>query len=347
MKTEYQVKTPVTFLVFNRPDTTARVFAEIAKARPKKLLVVADGPRPGHSGDGERCAAVRSIIDKVDWDCEVLKNYSEINLGLKRRVSSGLHWVFGAEDRAIILEDDCVPHPTFFRFCDELLEKYEKDDRVGAICGTNMQDGIIRGQFSYYFSRYNHVWGWASWARAWKVYDVDMRLWPVIRDDGYLKSVVSDRASLRYFTAILQDIYEEKVDGWAFRWTFACWINSMLAVLPQVNLVSNIGFGLDATHTRDASSRDAERPTEPMRWPLIHPDFVMRNELADGYTDSNHFKTSPNDCDTCYYSKMRQVYGSVNRSLARFRRLAYLIGHGQFRAIFQKIGGLVGGTTRD
>ncbi len=159
MYNEYQVETPVAFLVFNRPDLTARVFAEIAKVRPKKLLVVADGPRPKRPEDSEKCAAVRSIIDQADWDCEVLKNYSDTNLGCRHRVSSGLNWVFDTVDRAIILKDDVLPHPTFFRFCDELLDRYADDERVGAICGCNFQDGMKRGPCSYYFSRYNHVWG--------------------------------------------------------------------------------------------------------------------------------------------------------------------------------------------
>ena len=328
MKIEYQTETPVAFLVFKRPDTTARVFAEIAKVKPKKLLIVADGPNPNRHGESERCAAVRSIVERVDWDCEVLKNYSDANLGCKRRVSSGLDWVFGSVDRAMVLEDDVVPHPTFFRFCDELLEKYADDERVGTICGTNMQDGIKRGQFSYYFSRYNHVWGWASWARAWKFYDVSLRLWPVIREEGYLSSFIPNVLALDYWTKIFRTVYEGRIDTWDYQWTFACWANNMLAVLPQVNLVSNIGFSLDATHTIDPFSRDAKRPTECMTWPLIHPDFVMRNELADAYTDSKHYHTSP------------------HWHLARIRRLALLIRHRQFRVIFQKIGALVRGTAR-
>ena len=151
--------TPVAFIIFNRPDTTKRVFAEIAKARPPKLLVIADGPRADHPADVEKCAAVRAIIDGVDWDCEVLKNYSDVNLGCKRRVSSGLDWVFDTVEEAIILEDDCLPHPTFFRFCEEMLEKYRDDKRIAMISGDNLQFGRKRTGYSYYFSRYPHIWG--------------------------------------------------------------------------------------------------------------------------------------------------------------------------------------------
>lgn len=159
---DFQLKTPVAFLIFNRPDTTRRVFAEIAKARPPKLLVVADGPRADHPDDVEKCAAVRAIIDGIDWDCKVLTNYSDINLGCKRRVSSGLDWVFDTVEEAIILEDDCLPHPAFFRFCEEMLNKYRDDKRIAMISGDNFQFGRKRTEYSYYFSRYPHIWGWAS-----------------------------------------------------------------------------------------------------------------------------------------------------------------------------------------
>jgi len=284
-KTEYQVQTPVAILAFNRPETTERVFTEIAKVKPKKLLIVADGPRPNRHGESQRCAAVRSIIEQVDWDCEVLKNYSDVNLGCKRRVSSGLDWVFGAVDRAIVLEDDVLPHPTFFRFCDELLDRYADDERVGAICGCNFQNGLARSRHSYYFSRYAHVWGWASWSRVWRHYDVGLKLWPLIREEGYLKSLLPDAEMLKYYTDILQDVYEDRIDTWDYQFAFACWINSALAILPQVNLVSNLGFGRGATHTTNPFSKVAGKPTECMTFPLVHPEFVMRHEAADLYTD--------------------------------------------------------------
>jgi hypothetical protein len=155
---DFQLKTPVAFLVFNRPESTIKVFEEIRRARPPRLLVAADGTRADRPGEAEKCAAVRAIIDTVDWPCEVLKNYSDVNLGCKVRVSSGLDWVFEQVEEAIILEDDCLPHPTFFRFCEELLERYRYDERVGIISGDNFLFGVRRTQDSYYFSRYAHIW---------------------------------------------------------------------------------------------------------------------------------------------------------------------------------------------
>jgi hypothetical protein len=181
------IKTPVAFIIFNRPQTTEAVFAEIARARPRQLLVIADGARTDHPDDSEKCSAARAVINRVNWDCDVSTNYAETNLGCKQRVSSGLDWVFGLVEKAIILEDDCLPEPTFFHFCQELLERYCDDWRVMHISGDNFQLGHRRSSDSYYFSRYSHVWGWATWQRAWKFYDVEMKLWPDFRDRNWLR----------------------------------------------------------------------------------------------------------------------------------------------------------------
>jgi len=283
------MKSPVAFLIFNRPDTTQTVFDVIRQAKPSKLLVVADGPRADRPGEADKCAAARAIIDEVDWDCEVLKDYSDVNMGCKLRVSSGLDWVFKTVEEAIILEDDCVPHLTFFRFCEELLEKYQDDKRIMAISGNNFQFGRRRTEYSYYFSRYNHCWGWASWRRAWQYYDVEMKLWPKIRDNDGLKDLLLDFHSVKYWTKIFQSTYEERINSWAYRWTFACWIQSGLSILPNVNLVTNIGFSIEATHTKK-SNRLAEMPIEPISFPLKHTSIVMPNMQADEFTQRNVFQ---------------------------------------------------------
>ncbi len=279
---------PVVFLIFNRPDVTARVLAAIRAAKPAKLLVVADGPRPHKTGEAENVARTRALIDTVDWDCEVLRNYSEVNLGCFRRVSSGLDWAFGLCEEAIVLEDDCLPDPTFFRYCGELLERYRDDSRIGCVSGTNFQFGRRRGSDSYYFSRYNHCWGWASWRRAWRHFDPAMRAWPAIRDDGRLKDILGDGKAVRYWTAIYDAVAQNRIDSWAYRWTFAAWRESLLTVLPGVNLISNIGFSRDATHTRD-EGRYAAMAVAPMAFPLRHPGFVVRDEAADLYTQNTMF----------------------------------------------------------
>ena len=193
-----QLKTPVAFIIFKRPEETQRVFAEIRKVKPPKLLVVADGPRPDKPGEDRQCAAARAIIEQVDWECEVLQNYADRNLGCRLRVSSGLDWVFDTVEEAIIIEDDCLPHPTFFRFAEELLERYRDDSRIMSISGQNVQFGRKRTDYSYYFSRYNHCWSWASWRRAWQYYDVEMKIWPKIRDSSFLKNILVDSRAINY-----------------------------------------------------------------------------------------------------------------------------------------------------
>jgi hypothetical protein len=279
---------PVAFFIFNRLDTTERVFAAIRQAQPRVLLVVADGPRPTHADEAQRCAATRALVEQVDWDCQVLRNYAEANLGCRRRIASGLDWVFEQVEAAIILEDDCLPHPTFFAFCAELLARYHDDERIMAVSGDNHQFGFRPTRDSYYFSRYNHIWGWATWRRAWRHYDVEMNLWPRVRDEGWLRDVLGDAHAVRYWTRTLQSTYEGRVDTWDSQWTLASWLQNGLVVIPSVNLVSNIGFGAAATHTT-GTNRFAALPAEPMPFPLQHPAFVIRNALADDHVQRTSF----------------------------------------------------------
>jgi hypothetical protein len=288
MMAEFQLKTPIVFIIFNRPDTTVKVFEAIRAAKPSKLLVIADGPRVGRTDDNEKCEAARAIIDRVDWPCEVLKNYSDINLGCAKRVSSGLNWVFANEEEAIILEDDCIPDPTFFRFCQELLSYYRNDERIMVISGNNFQFGHKRTKDSYYFSRYNHCWGWATWKRAWQYFDFEMSSWPYVRDNQWLIDILGNSEAAENWKNTFQAVFEHKLNSWAIRWTFACWLQSGLAVLPNVNLVSNIGFDTDATHTVQTSIFDS-MPVEAMKFPLQHPKFMIRDSVADEITQRNNF----------------------------------------------------------
>ena len=281
---DHQLKTSVAFIIFNRPNTTEKVFDEIRRAKPRKLLVVADGPRVDCPGDAEKCQETRAIIERVDWPCEVLTNYSEINLGCKRRVSSGLDWVFNTVDEAIILEDDCLPHPTFFRFCEELLEKYRDDERVMMISGDNFQLGRSTTSYSYYFSRFAHIWGWASWRRAWKYYDVDMKFWPEIRNGSWLRPMLDNAGVQKHWRSIFDQVYSGKIDTWDYQWAYSCWLQNGLSILPSVNLVSNIGFGGGATHVTITNSRFANMQTVPIMFPLRHPRFLMRDTVSDAYT---------------------------------------------------------------
>lgn len=283
--------TPIALFIFNRPQTTEAVFAEIVRARPQQLLVIADGPRADHPDDIEKCFAARAIINRVDWDCEVVTNYAETNLGCKQRLSSGLDWVFSSVEKAIILEDDCLPHPIFFSFCQELLERYYDDQRVMHISGDNFQLGHRRFSASYYFSRYGHVWGWATWRRAWKFYDFEMNLWPDFRDEYRLKDVLGDPGAIAYWTRFFQSAYEGKISTWDIQWLLACWMQNGLSILPNTNLVSNIGQGADATHTA-GKNWFTGLPAVGLTLPIQHPRFVVQDTAADRFTQQTMFTST-------------------------------------------------------
>jgi hypothetical protein len=277
------MQTPVALIIFNRPDVTKRVFEEIARARPKQLLVIADGPRPEKAGEAEKCAATRAIIDRVDWECEVLKNYSDVNLGVGGRPATGIRWVFENVEEAIILEDDCIPHPTFFRYCEELLEKYRDDERVMHISGDNWNFGDKQRPFSYFFSCYCYSCGWATWRRAFQHYDPDLKLWPTLRDSSWLLDILGDPRAVEFWKSKFELTYTTGMEnhGWDWPWLFACWAHRGLSILPSTNLISNIGFSEDATHTKRADDERANVPAVEMTFPLKHPPCMVRDTEAD------------------------------------------------------------------
>ena len=282
---------PILFLVFNRPDLTQRVFDAIRQARPPKLYIAADGPRKNKVGEVERCALVQEIVSQVDWPCEVSKLIRQENLGCKIAVSSAIDWFFSQEPEGIILEDDCLPHPDFFPYCDELLKKYRDDERVGMISGTNFQGGIRRGEGDYYFSRFCHIWGWATWARAWSKYDVTITQWSALKKVGWLKSLGFQGGYERYWEKVFDKVKNGRIDTWDHQWTMASWVNDMLSVMPNVNLVRNIGFGADATHTVSASIY-ADMGTAHINFPLDHPIEVKPDNGADRFTAKRMFSNS-------------------------------------------------------
>lgn len=274
------LETPVALIIFNRPDLTEIVFQKIAAVRPKKLLVVADGPRTEE--EALLCAKVRAVIEQVNWPCEVLTNFSKTNLGCRKRVSSGLDWVFSQVEEAIILEDDCLPDLSFFSFCQQMLERYREDLRVSTICGVNYLPPELRGENSYYFSKYCHIWGWASWRRTWHHYDVTLAHWPKVRDSGILDRILDYSAEKDYWIYHFNESYEGRIDSWDYQFQFACWLAGGLAILPNRNLISNIGFRADATHTQETDRR-ANLPLEAL-CKLQHPDYVLPDCRAERYT---------------------------------------------------------------
>lgn len=312
----WTLDTPIALIIFNRPDTTARVLSRIAEVKPRTLLVIADGPRQGRLDDEDRCMAARNLLKDIDWPCEILTHFADMNLGCKWRVSSGLDWVFQNVEEAIVLEDDCVPDTSFFPYCEQLLERYRSDNRIMTISGQNLQFGRQRGQYSYYFSRYCHIWGWATWRRAWHHYDVNMELWPRFRTEGWLQLLLDRNADARRWSESFERMYRNQVDTWDIQWLFACMIQRGLCVVPNVNMISNIGFGPSATHTTNAGGFLDSLGTQPVKFPLEHPPFVVRHRAADDFLENAVYHQSP-------VYKVRRMFAKLARGLGDMRKSLY------------------------
>jgi hypothetical protein len=278
---------PVLFLIFNRPETTKRVFEEIRKAKPSKIYVVADGPRNGNDKDKVRCEEARNVISKIDWNCEVKTLFRETNLGCGPGIASAISWFFEHESEGIILEDDCLPSQTFFRFCSELLEKYRFDTRVMEIGGNNYEKPYQReAEFSYSFSAITYIWGWATWKRAWKYYDFEMKSFKEIQKKSYLKHYYDTICEKEFFQYIFEKMYQgdeqtNRKTIWDYQWQFTCHINSGLVIVPNRNLVKNIGMGVDATNTTSLTGVGHDVDLEAIYFPLKHPEFIMVNRNRD------------------------------------------------------------------
>jgi hypothetical protein len=280
-----RTRAPVVLLMFARPDTTARVLDAIRAARPRRLLLVADGARENVAGEAERCEETRALAERVDWDCEVSTQFADRNLGQKERVESGITWAFGQEEEAIVLEDDTLPHPSFFPFCDELLERYRDDERVLSISGSNFQFGGPASSDSYYFSRYPHIWGWASWRRAWDLDDPEMTRWPELRGTDWLERLIDAPHAAAYWSHQLDLTYRDR-HTWDYAWLFSGWLHGGLHAVPNRNLISNLGFRGDGTHTGpEHADFLGDLPIREMPFPLVHPSEIRRNAAADDFSE--------------------------------------------------------------
>jgi hypothetical protein len=285
------LETPVLFLIFNRPDTTQRVFQAIREAKPKQLFIAADGPRENVPSDKENALLTRAITDSVDWPCEVKTLYRSQNLGCRSAVSSGISWFFSEVEEGIVLEDDCLSHPDFFYFAQEMLIRYRNSPQVMHISGGNFQFGQTRGDASYYFSRIAHIWGWASWRRAWNTYDVDMKDYPEFLIQNRKHSFFADRKAERYWLFHFNRMYK-KAGTWDYQWSYAIMKNHGYCIIPNVNLISNIGFGESATHAHKKSDPVANMEVFPIKT-IVHPDKIEYNEEADRYTLEVAFPIPP------------------------------------------------------
>jgi hypothetical protein len=275
------MQTPVVMIVFNRPELARRVFERVRAARPPRLLVVCDGPRQNRPADAARVAAVRKIFDhEVDWPCEVVRDYASQNIGCMDRIHSGLNHAFELFEEAVILEDDCLPDPSFFPYCDELLARYRNDKRVMNIAGTNFITNHYQPGSSYWFSRHPWTWGWASWRRAWQHNDFHLASWDARQAE--LRASFASRWERQYWLSTFDHARQDlrSADCWDFQWNFSCRTHGGVSIVPRYNLIENLGFGTDSTHTATDMSRLAVK-THPLTFPLTHPERVTVNRYAD------------------------------------------------------------------
>lgn len=278
-----QFSVPILFIIFNRPDTTQIVFDQLKKIKPKKLYVAADGPRRSKVGEAEKCTLTRNIINMINWDCEVKKLFNDENLGCKKAVSNAITWFFENEEQGIILEDDVVPNQSFFYFCSELLEFYKDDNSVMHISGNNFFYNKIKLSTSYYFSIYPHIWGWATWRRAWKLFNPDIPDFPEFKSENLISITLNQSKEKKYWLRKFELVYNNQVDTWDYQWLYTIWKNRGLCITPAKNLATNIGFGEDATHTVNRNSKLADLPAEEIL-SIIHPTEKNISEKLDRLT---------------------------------------------------------------
>jgi hypothetical protein len=290
------LETPVLFLIFNRPDTTEKVFKEIKKAKPKQLFVAADAPREGVEGEKEKCKKTKEVVAEIDWDCEVKRLYRDKNLGCKKAVNGAIDWFFENVEQGIILEDDCLPNQSFFIFCQQMLRRYKDDKRIMQVTGTNLSSEYNRDpDYSYYFSQYGSIWGWATWKRAWKLQDLEMQKFKEIYDKNYFEDIFRTDLEKKNRIENYKKCYNNGMNAWDYQWSFAKVINNGLIIVPKKNLIKNIGFGEEATHTKKISNKHIKE-NEEIKFPLDHPDFLFVDRKQDLYQvekffSSNKFKT--------------------------------------------------------
>ncbi len=285
-------QTPILFLIFNRPDTTKLVFESIKRIKPAKLYIAADGARKHKVGEDLLCKETRSIIDLIDWECEIKTLFRNENLGCKIAVSSAIDWFFENEEQGIILEDDCLPNESFYIYCETLLNYYASNERIMHISGNNFQDGNVRGNGSYYFSNYNHIWGWATWKRAWKAYNVDLSFLTETETETLIEKQFDTKKERLFWNNIFKKVINKTIGTWDYQWTYAVWKNNGLSILPNKNMIANIGFNNNGTHTSGVDILGLSNMKTFSISKIIHPTEIEINKKADKYGLDHYFNPS-------------------------------------------------------
>lgn len=275
---------PVLLIFWKRADLVLRVIDAIRPFAPETVYLASDGPRSDVEGEANIVLAVRDAVERaIDWPCQIYRRYSDLNQGCRLGPANAISWLFSKEEEGIILEDDCVPGQDFLPFCAEMLERFRDDQRIWCISAANFQRGVWRGEGSYYFSRYSLTWGWATWRRCWEQCDLDLSLWLAFQDHRCMLNLFDHEDERQYWAAIWDRMHSLSLPvTWDYQWNFACFINGGLSVTPNVNLVSNIGFGDAATHCLDATHPLANSSTQKLGL-IRHPNFMLPDRQADRF----------------------------------------------------------------
>jgi hypothetical protein len=280
---KYNTETPILFLIFNRPDTARQVFSQIRKMKPRRLYVAADGPR--FPEEKAVCDKVREIVSDIDWDCHVRTLFRDKNLGCGKAVSQAITWFFENEPEGIVLEDDCLPADSFFGFCSVTLEKYRDDDRIGHVTGSNFQKGIVRGDGSYYFSNLTHVWGWAGWRRAWEGFEQNIPTWPLFKKLNCMEKMPA-HGQFRDIWMHYLELHHRGFNAWGYSYGYHNFTNSRLSIIPNVNLITNIGCSGEASPTHYIKNHPFAALPLGELGTVVHPSFIMADIEADLYSQS-------------------------------------------------------------
>jgi hypothetical protein len=270
---------PVALFLFNRPKELKAVFDAIAKIKPSTIFLIADGPREGNIDDSRLCAAARSLVDQVNWPCKVYRQYSAINQGCRNAIPRGLDWVFSHVEECIILEDDCIPNESFFFYCQELLYRYRDNPRIISIGGHRYDGPDEFDAASYFFSKYPSTWGWATWRRAWEYFDLELTQWPELKNTDWLSEILGNKRHESYWSRIFDEMVKGK-NTWDYALVFSSWAQNCISIRSKVNLIENIGFGPDATHTKDNHQLISQRKYQNLTLPLQHP-CIIKTEVED------------------------------------------------------------------
>jgi len=284
----YQVKSPVVIFIYKRATNLEAITAVLRKVKPARVYIIADGS--SQNNDKEVLSTRIKLESLITWKCKIIKIYSDTNLGLKKRFASGINTVFQKEDRAIFIEDDCIPSITFFRYCDELLEKYVNNPQIGIISGDNFLFGQPKIKESYYFSRYPLIWGWASWRRAWKGYDPEITTWKIGEVNSWLSDYLGSKVASLYWHLIFNNVKKNIIKTWDYQLTYHFFKSRMLHITPKVNMVTNVGIDSHATNTK-IKSRGMGQTANDIEFPLIHPTSIVRNIAADTKVEKTVFIT--------------------------------------------------------